>query len=480
MKRRELIRQMALASVVTGAGGLTAPMRALAATCGSYPMLDRTLVNVMLLGGADMRFLFMPAPGALTLAHEDLMWSARQNIYALGRNGTYANYQQMFDAEYLPVSNPVGPDFGIYRRAAWLRDQYQAGKVAIVANAVCSTNRRHDQSILNAEAGEPGYETLNQERDGWGGRLVETLGGGANAVEIGGSISVFNKGTDSSNRLLQVVHAQNTRDIALPNASSGNSTGGADIVTRALKSYYAGRGPEVAAEKPGDWPFHTFFNHNAALRAFGGQIEARLEDCGDLPAGLLSPTFDLSSGSFEQQCRNLHDVCLAADILDVRTISMSYGGWDTHGSEEPRIGTYLEDLFGTDKGLDTATREIAALPSNASDQMVYYFASDFGRQLVTNGDFGTDHGRGIYSILYGNDVAGGVYGDMFPVSETIEVNGAIPLERHGADIAGLTSTERILAGISDWMSPGASTSVVPNAGSSAQESPGLLDNLLAV
>jgi uncharacterized protein (DUF1501 family) len=468
MNRRELIRSMALASFAIGSTSLLSPTRALAATCPTYPTLDRTLVNVMLSGGADLRFLFMPfygLDGRLGAGHMDLMWSARQNMYALARDGSYTNYQEMFDNEYLFVpSDGLRPAFGIYRRCGWLHQQFMNGNVAIVANAHCSKNRRHDQSILNADVGEPGYTQLNSDRDGWGGRLVEYIGGGANAVEIGGSISTFNKGSAEGGRLAQVVHASNTRNISLPNASDGNSTGHGSVVTRALKSYYAGRGPEVATEKAADWPYQAFFNHNESFRQLEALMSARLDACGGIPDSLnFAGANSLGSNSWEQQIRNLHDACMAADIFGARTLSMSYGGWDTHGSEETRIGRNLEDIFGAEKGLDKGMQEISTFDSNASEQLTFYFASDFGRQIVTNGDNGTDHGTGTYSILAGNDVNGGVYGDMFPVSETLpESSGAIPLERHGADITGLTSTEHILGQVAEWMKPGASSAVVPD------------------
>ena len=355
------------------------------------------------------------------------------------------------------------------------------GNVAIVANAHCSLNRRHDQSILNAEVGEPGYTQLNGDRDGWGGRLIEYIGSGANAVEIGGSISTFNKGSIEGSRLAQVVHAQDTRNISLPSTANGNSTNQGHVVTRALKSYYAGRGPEVATEKAADWPYQAFFNHNASFRELEALMAARIDACGAIPDLLtFQGPNNLGSNSWEQQIRNLHDSCLAADILGARTLSMSYGGWDTHGNEENRIGRNLEDIFGTDKGLDLGMQEISTFDSNASEQLAYYFASDFGRQLVTNGDNGTDHGKGIYSILMGNDVIGGVHGDMFPVSETItEDSGTVPLERHGADITGLTSTEHILGQIADWMAVDASQAVVPDLASAPIESGVTLDLLPA-
>ncbi len=107
-------------------------------------------------------------------------------------------------------------------------------------------------------------------------------------------------------------------------------------------------------------------------------------------------------------------------------------------------------------------------------------SSDFGWQLRANGDDGTDHGRGIYTILAGYGVTGGVYGEMFPERESVEDgNGRIPLETSGADIEGRTSTERVLAEACEWMQPGSSGAVFPNAGASDVEVPGLLDALFA-
>ena len=185
----------------------------------------------------------------------------------------------------------------------------------------------------------------------------------------------------------------------------------------------------------------------------------------------------------EQQCRNLYDVCLAPDVLDVGSISMRYDGWDTHNNQISRIGNNLADLFGASGGLSTAMTEIAALPAvgtPAADQLTFCFTSDFGRQLRANGDNGTDHGRGIYAILIGHDVNGGVYGEMFPERESNpDGNGRIPLQTSGADIEGRTSTERVFAEACEWMQTGSSGSVFPNAGSSDIETPGMLDTLFA-
>lgn len=473
MKRREFLRNSMLASMGLGAG-IGLPLTASAA-CSPVVDLPRTLVNLMLYGGMDSRFLFMPAPSHPDQLYLDKIWAARSVLYSTG----YANYTEMFDNEYL-LTSFNGFEFGIYRRCGWLKTEFEAGRVAIIANAFCSRNRRHDQSQLNANVGEPDFDQLFYDRDGWGGRLIENLPGASNTVELSHEISVFGNGTVPGQRLDQVIHAQDMRNIALPNYDGNSLTSRRNILMRALKSYYSARGAEVAGQT--DSPYTLFFQHNDAFRAFGDAVEARLNRCGPLPASLAG--LSLNSGHFAQQCRNLYDVCLAPNELGVRNVSMRYDGWDTHNNQASRIGNNLEDLFGASGGLATVMAEISALPyisSPPADNLVFYFASDFGRQLIANGDRGTDHGRGIYSILIGTDVTGGLYGEMFPQRESIpDSNGRIPLETSGADILGQTSTERIMAEICEWMEPGSSASVVPGAATAAIESAGMLDGLLAI
>ena len=158
---------------------------------------------------------------------------------------------------------------------------------------------------------------------------------------------------------------------------------------------------------------------------------------------------------------------------------MSYGGWDTHGNEEVRISRNLGDIFGLDQGLDSATTEIRNIDTQSEKELVFYFASDFGRQIVANGDYGTDHGKGTYAILVGDDVKGGIYGKLFPESEATENGGKIPLLTHGDDIFGETSTENILAEVCEWMEPSSSGTVFQNLDAGNVETPGALNGLLS-
>jgi uncharacterized protein (DUF1501 family) len=469
MKRRDFLKNSMYASMAAGAG-LTLPLHASAA-CNAADM-PRTLVNLMLYGGMDSKFIFMPAPSHFSSKYLNKIWAARSSLYG----GLYPSYTDMFNSEYLLTTDKTGFEFGIFNRCGWLQSEFEAGRVAVIANSFCSTNRRHDQSQLNANAGDPVYNALHYDRDGWGGRLIEQLPNSANTVELAHEISVFGNGTNAGERLAQVIHAQDTRAIALPNYDGNNPTSRRNILSRALKSYYQARGAEVAGQT--NSPYSVFFQHDAALREFGGAVESRLNDCGALPVSLAN--LNLNSGHFAQQCRNLYDVCLTPDILNVRTLSMRYDGFDTHNNELFRIGNNLEDLFGASGGLATTMTEISTLSQAARDNLVLYFSSDFGRQLRANGDAGTDHGRGLYSIVWGNDVRGGLYGEMFPEREAnTDANGKIPLETSGADVLGQTSTEKILAEVCEWMQPESSSIVFPGAISAKIEVPGMLTGLLS-
>jgi uncharacterized protein (DUF1501 family) len=219
------------------------------------------------------------------------------------------------------------------------------------------------------------------------------------------------------------------------------------------------------------------------LRTFGDAFNARLTAVApEQPAALVelyTPGSDnvLNSTSFGQQCANVYDSFLAADLFQMRSLSLEYTGWDTHRLEKTAFESNIEDVFGAGKGLATLSAELG--PLGANDDIVYVFNTDFGRQLRANGDYGTDHGVGNYTILVGRGVNGGVYGEMFPVSEILGGAGDTRFDQQGADIEGLTSFERVLAAACDWVEPETGATVFPDADTSILEDDGLLDTLFA-
>jgi uncharacterized protein (DUF1501 family) len=169
----------------------------------------------------------------------------------------------------------------------------------------------------------------------------------------------------------------------------------------------------------------------------------------------------LNNSGFGRQCANLYDSCIASDLFHLRVASLEYTSWDTHNDQKARFENNIADLFGAAGGLATLDGELGSL--GLKESLVYVFNTDFGRQLAANGANGTDHGRGNYLILVGNDVRGGIYGNPFPESEIPRFN------EQGADILGQTSFERVLASACDWLQPGSGSLVFPGASSSIIE-----------
>lgn len=476
MKRRDFIKSsLCGAAAISGGVSLGWPTAGWAAHPGTVP---RTLVNTMFLGGADLRYAIAPAP-TYDPIYVAQYWAARNTIYTQN----YADYATMYAAEFQTVTDAnSGFSFGIHNSCGWLAQQFSAGNAAIVANVFGSVNRRHDHSQLIVNTGDLLVSRLDVNREGWGGRLVEAASGAPNVVAISSSVSLFTNGSDPTNPLAQVIHGKDMRNMALPVVDPALSvTHSRNITRRALIAYYKERGIEIDSEKPGTWPYRRFFKQNDSLRFFGGQINTRLAGH---PMPLPLANLVLNRNEVEQQSRNLYDCCLTPDILNYKVISMTVGGWDTHTNEQLNLNRYLQDILGTGGGLDTVTTQLAIDAPTANDNLVYFFSSDFGRQLAANGARGTDHGRGSYSILVGNSINGGAYGDMFPLREALpdaaDSQGRTPFEIPGRDIDGLTSIERVYTQACDWVAPGTGAVVFPNAVSSALETGVDLTGLFAV
>lgn len=481
MKRRNFLKNIfytSSAASLTSAGIFqTKKAHADALYGNSY---TRTLVDVMLLGGADLRYLFVPHPDETTTKnYSEKFWESRQSIYNTYDKVSkttlkYNNFEDIWNGD---ASQPLlkaqydmaeynGFKFGFHKKANWLRNEFKKGNVAIFCNVYGSTNRRHDHSQLIMHTGDSSANQFVYDRDGWGGRLAEYIGADANVVPVSSGVPPFANTSNASNRLDKVVHIKDSRNFALPKGNS-NPVSQQSILGRALKSYYAKHGEEIdtklaSGQLKSDWPYQKFVQHERSIRSFGDAFKSRLESVLPLPHYLFrSLASRLGNKSFALQCRNLFESIIGSDILNLRAAYMEHTSWDTHHSEKTRIEKNLYDVFGFNGGLSTLQRALNNI-EGANDSMVYVFTSDFGRQIKVNGANGTDHGEGTYMILVGEAVNGGVYGEMFPQSEiTPDVNNLTRFDKQGADIEGKTSFEHVLGQACDWVQAGAGAAVFP-------------------
>ena len=471
MKRRQFIRSLALGGLFVGAGSHWWPSMVRA----DVPVNDRhVLLNITLRGGPDFRHLIVPPVDSAADSFGNAYWLNRWRSH--GATIDPASWQQRYDNDYLPV-DVGGTRFGVLGKAAWLKQQFDAGNVAIINNVAGSTTRDHSHSLVVYESGDSAAGPNDLTRNGWGGRLASAVDG--NVVSMTSRVRLFCNGPHPSNPRSHdnrsVVTASNTREIALyhdPDLQTDpTSRSSRAILSRSLSSYYAAK-----TDIPEASPYHPIVQHEELFRAFGGLVEDRLATVPLPPAiqALYDSETPLNSTRFGQQMRNVYDSFACSDIFNFRVGSMVYDGFDTHRNQVDAIEPRFEDLFGADGGLATLFAELEQTMPDALDNAVIVIGGEFGRQLAANGDQGTDHGRGNTLLVIGKPVKGGVYGELFPTAE-------IPrFAESSADILGQTSLEQVLNALCEWVEPASGATVFPDLSKTIIEAGLGLDQLFSV
>lgn len=454
MNRRTFIKTLALAGVFTGTG-----LRPRSAAAQLPPHNDPILLNVILRGGPDFRHLIAPPFSDDSSTYSGAYWNNRWRSHNLSSDPS--SWQERWNNDFLQVSGAAAA-FGIWSGAGWLKTQFDAGNVAIINNVYGARNRNHSHAEMIYDSGDRTTGPNDLTRDGWGGRLAAALN--ANVVSMTSHVRPFCYGphpTDPARHdNTHLVSAANTRNIALfedPNLIDNPGNAGVrSNLSRGLESYYAAVGETIDPASP----YAMTVQHEATIRAFGDQVRERL--AGVPTPAAIEALYDgdttLNSRHFGRQMRNVHDSLACADIFNFRIGSLMLDGFDTHRDQSGRIENRFSDLFGDAGGLATLYGALGETMPDARDNLITVIGGEFGRQLVANGDQGTDHGRGMTILVIGNRVNGGIYGDLFPATEILRYQS-----ESSADIAGLTAIERVFAAVSEGLMPGVGETVFPGA-----------------
>jgi uncharacterized protein (DUF1501 family) len=84
---------------------------------------------------------------------------------------------------------------------------------------------------------------------------------------------------------------------------------------------------------------------------------------------------------------------------------LEMGGWDTHANQANPTGPLANNLRQLDAGLAVLREGLQA--SGTWGRTVVVVATEFGREVATNGTLGTDHGTGAAAFVLGGAVKGG-------------------------------------------------------------------------
>jgi len=448
-RRLFLKRQLALTALAANGLSWVSPQ---ARADGFAAHTQPYFANMMLNGGPDMRHLLMPAFSSIASTYGNVFWRARARAQGQPGDATNDALETRWNADYLAAASG-GTEFGILKRCGWLHDMFTAGKVAFVCAVLGDSSRDHEQATRNMEMGNRLANKVTYG-NGWGGRLG--LAASSNVVALTTTPRRFTFGPNPNAPDLaqvdmsRVVPVANAREFGLPE-SPDDPEWYHHTVMRGLIDYYAERRVTVGQSSV----YHPIFEHERELRELGVLIDQRMAGV-DVPPALDALFADGSIVGYDLalQMRNLYDALAMHDVIGARIASLEYNAaWDSHDNQRDTMEDSLEQLFAANGACAALW---SALPDDARGQLTLMIGGEFGRQLHDNGGNGTDHGEGTVMILIGDQVAGGVYGSMFPEEELARI------DEPGADIHGLNAIDHVFGAVCDWFQPASKAQVFPD------------------
>lgn len=270
---------------------------------------------------------------------------------------------------------PLNDRFGIHPALAPLHELYQQGKMAVVhAVGLNYDTRSHFDAMEYIELGTPGQKNT---ASGWITRHLQTTG----ASSIFPALST--SGAPSS--LLNFTPTVNLND---PAEFTQWDNGLAASQQTALRQMYSGE---------------TLL-HRAGIRTL---------DSLEIVHPLVEEEYQPSNGARyndDELSQQLKTVARMIKLdAGLRVATVDYGGWDTHEYENDGNGGYIAELLGNlASGLANFYLD---LDSGYTNRLSVVVISEFGRRLVQNESYGTDHGHGNVMFALGGGVNGGqVYG----------------------------------------------------------------------
>jgi len=109
---------------------------------------------------------------------------------------------------------------------------------------------------------------------------------------------------------------------------------------------------------------------------------------------------------------------------------ISFGGFDTHSAQvtqgQTELGAHASLLEKISKAIQAFTDELKI--SKREDQVIGMVFSEFGRRIVSNSSFGTDHGEAFPVMLFGNPLNPVVFGVNPDIQPTMDKKDNVPMK----------------------------------------------------
>ncbi|MDM5181202.1 DUF1501 domain-containing protein [Massilia sp. DJPM01] len=391
--RRGFLRGSAQASLL----GTLSTMGLLGAAAPAQAAVTdyKALVCLYMFGGNDGNNMIVP----LDAAHY-AKYAAARGAAGLALSTSAKTLLAPRTATLQAVPDAVAQAFGFHYGMPEIDALFGQGEVAAVLNvgslrqplskaqyvagtAIPPQLFSHPDQTLQNQAGTPAGAGT-----GWGGRLLDVLGGAGrlDAVSVGAGGLFVEGASVHGNRLPESGELSLAGMNFWPQAQ-------ADTRRDALRQILASENPNLMA--------------NAANKALlqGMDLVTDLSKANAAtPLNTVFPGFALAT--------QLHTVAQlirqrAAQGPGRQVFFVSIGGFDTHGGQAYQQWDVLRQVSQSVAAFQQALAEIGHKQSVTTFTM-----SDFGRTLMANSG-GTDHAWGNHHLVIGAAVKGGVYG-KFP------------------------------------------------------------------
>lgn len=407
--RRKFLRAAAAGGVAYAFGRTPGTVYAQAVGTGGFADY-KALVCLFLFGGNDSWNMVVPTS------------TAEYNAYSTSRGGGTASSLAIPQASLLPI-NPLTPDpsgasYGLHPGMAGLRDLFEAGKAAVVANVGPlvrpTTKTQYQQAATTGHELPPQLFSHNDQQDqwhslrgkailksGWGGRVADVLNAQLGNQQLSLNVSLAGQ-----------TYFQ-AGDVARPyvmGATGATTFQGFGATGTALARRNAFQAVVNASR--------TSTANSVYERSFATVQQRAVQFADTVNTALAGsrnftalPDSGVTLSPLQQQLRTVAKLISARGSLSMsrQVFFVSTGGFDQHDdlvADQPGL---LGNVSTSIKSFYDALAEIGI-----DGNVTLFTHSDFGRTLTSNGD-GADHAWGGVQFVVGGAVRGQQIYGQYPV-----------------------------------------------------------------